>query len=208
MRRVRPLGRRSAAAERSRSSTCPRTLGFSLRRQLAQQTPRQPNRIGASKLRCPFAVRSSYFYHSVLNRIRSADRTALKLSRKFLPDNRSLQRRVSRLAASLFEAAPGVYRQALADCDHYRASRATAISEPTMEASEWAQPRVCPSFLPYGLGAGLAPASGCPPEPLRSNSPGIIKRRCWLARIVLISPAGLWAVRYAGVAKPLYGSPQ
>jgi hypothetical protein len=109
MRRVRPLGRRSAAADRSRSSTCPRTLGFSLRRQLAQQTPRQPNRIGASKLRCPFAVRSSYFYHSILNRIRSADRTALKLSRKFLPDNRSLQRRVSRLAASLFEAAPDVY---------------------------------------------------------------------------------------------------
>ena len=53
---------------------------------------------------------SSYFYHSVHNRIRSADRAALKLSRNLLPENRGDQSVSPACApASLFEAAPGVH---------------------------------------------------------------------------------------------------
>ena len=62
-------------------------LGLSFRRQFPQETTCYPNCPGADKPRCLFATGSSHFHGSVLNCIRSADRSASKYSRKWFPED-------------------------------------------------------------------------------------------------------------------------
>ena len=78
-------------------------LGLSFSGQLPQETTCYPNCPDADKPRCLFATGSSHFHGSVLNCIRSADRSASKYSRKWFPEDQLFHFII------LIETAPGVH---------------------------------------------------------------------------------------------------
>ena len=78
-------------------------LGLSFSGQLPQETTCYPNCPDADKPRCLFATGSSHFHGSVLNCIRSADRSASKYSRNWFPEDQLFH------FIALIETAPGVH---------------------------------------------------------------------------------------------------